>query len=185
MKRSSATCLLVVLATLIPSLVRASVLIDPVYVGTLISTGDPVYVGTLTSDGAVTNPVALIISTPNPSTTIYDTTTPQSPVTSPSTYGFVTQPTGPSSYSAYVVASTDIAPLDNGLLIQLGSAVPAATYTAGAGSASPSLYDTSLSGATLMGAQSAVPEPATLALLGSGLVLAGMRFRRKSKRQAD
>ena len=151
MKRSLATCLLVVIATLIPSLVGASVLIDPVYVGTLISTGDPVYVGTLTSDGAVTNPVALIIGTPNPSTTIYDTTTPQSPVTSPSTYGFVTQPTDPASYSAYVVvASTEIAPLDNGLSIQLGTAVPTATYTAGAGSVSPSLYDTSLSGANLM-----------------------------------
>jgi hypothetical protein len=184
MKRLSVTWLLVIIATLIPSLSRASVMVDPIYVGTLVSTGDPQYVGTLTTTGAPTNPVPVILGTPTPATTTDPATAPQSPATSPSTYGFVTQPS-PSSFSAYVIAPSTTAPADNSLGIQLGAAVPTATYTAGAGSASPSLYDTSLSGATLMGAQSSVPEPATLALLGSGLVLAGMRFRRRSKRQAD
>jgi hypothetical protein len=186
MKRSFATWLIVVIATLIPSLSRASVLLDPIYVGTLVSTGEPVYEGTLVSDGALTSPVQLILGTPTPGTTAYDpTTTPPTPGISPSAYGFVTQPTGPSSYSAYLIAPTDVAPLDNGLSIQLGSAVPAATYSVGAASASPQLYDPSLNGATLMGTQSAVPEPASLVLLGSGLVFAGTRLRRKKGPHAD
>src|ERR1700730_10401022 len=113
MKRSLATWLLVVIATLIPSLGRASVLLDPIYVGTLVSTGEPVYEGTLVSDGALPSPIQVILGTPTPGTTTYDsTTTPPTPGLSPSAYAFVTQPIGPSSSSAYVIAPTDAAPLD-------------------------------------------------------------------------
>ena len=95
------------------------------------------------------------------------------------------------SFGIYVFALTNNNPLSGGGLINItfGTALPTGSYAFAFGEdgAGSKIYDTPFTESGLTGSNvtilSAVPEPASLMLLGSGLLLIGRNFRKNRQMQ--